>query len=156
MVPLSLIALVPFALVIIQNDLGNALSYIVILLGLLWIGNIKFSHALIGMIILAGSVLGFILCYIHYHEQTVSFIEQTLGRDHFVRRFDPWLVPDLASSDASYQTKNAKTAIASGGLSGEGYLQGALCKATGCLICILNRFLCRSAKNSASWEQRCC
>ncbi|AIQ61333.1 FtsW/RodA/SpoVE family cell cycle protein [Paenibacillus borealis] len=123
-VPLSLIALMPFALVIIQNDLGNALSYIVILLGLLWIGNIKFLHALIGMVILAGSVLGFILCYTHYHEQTVSFIEQTLGRDHFIRRFDPWLVPDLASSDASYQTKNAKTAIASGGLSGEGYLQG--------------------------------
>jgi cell division protein FtsW (lipid II flippase) len=54
----------------------------------------------------------------------VSFIEQTLGRDHFIRRFDPWLVPERASSDASYQTRNAKTAIASGGLSGEGYLQG--------------------------------
>ncbi|WNS42614.1 FtsW/RodA/SpoVE family cell cycle protein [Paenibacillus sp. MMS20-IR301] len=122
--PLGLIALMPFALVIIQNDLGNALSYIVILVGLLWIGNVRFSHALIGLIVAGGAVLGFILCYINYHEQTVDFIEQTLGRDHFVRRFDPWLVPDLASSDASYQTRNAKTAIASGGLGGEGYLQG--------------------------------
>lgn len=123
-VPLSLIALVPFALVISQNDLGNALSYMVILLGLLWVGHIKFSHALIGLIVVGGAVLGFILCYINYHEQSVNFIEKTLGRDHFISRFDPWLVPELASSNASYQTKNAKTAIASGGMSGEGYLQG--------------------------------
>ncbi|QUL54606.1 FtsW/RodA/SpoVE family cell cycle protein [Paenibacillus tritici] len=123
-VPLSLIAFVPFAMVILQNDLGNALSYIVILLGILWIGNLKFSHALIGMIIAGGMILGFILSYIHYHEQMVNFIEKGLGKDHFVSRFDPWLVPELASSTASYQTKNAKTAIASGGLSGEGYLQG--------------------------------
>ncbi|MFD2881277.1 hypothetical protein ACFTAO_44010 [Paenibacillus rhizoplanae] len=74
--PLSLIALMPFALVILQNDLGNALSYIVILLGLLWIGNLKFSHALIGMIIAGGMILGFVLSYIHYHEQMVHFIEK--------------------------------------------------------------------------------
>ncbi|WP_340026199.1 FtsW/RodA/SpoVE family cell cycle protein [Paenibacillus sp. FSL K6-1096] len=123
-VPLGLITLLPFALVIIQNDLGNALSYIVILVGLLWIGQIKLSHALIGIMIAGGAILAFILSYIHYHEQTVHFIEKTLGRDHFVRRFDPWLVPEQASSEASYHTKNAKTAIGSGGLQGEGYLQG--------------------------------
>ncbi|WP_238651198.1 FtsW/RodA/SpoVE family cell cycle protein [Paenibacillus piscarius] len=123
-VPLGLITLLPFALVIIQNDLGNALSYLVILVGLLWVGQIKLSHALIGLLIAGGAVLAFILTYINYHEQTVHFIEKTLGRDHFVRRFDPWLVPDLASSEASYHTKNAKTAIGSGGLQGEGYLQG--------------------------------
>ncbi|WP_405104874.1 FtsW/RodA/SpoVE family cell cycle protein [Paenibacillus sp. FSL K6-1217] len=124
-VPLGLIALLPCAMVIVQNDLGNALSYLVILLGLLWVGHIRFSHALIGLVIAGGAILGFILCYIHYHEQTVDFIEKTLGRDHFVRRFDPWLVPELASSTASYQTKNAQTAIGSGGLDGEGYLQGS-------------------------------
>lgn len=123
-VPLGLVTLLPFALVIIQNDLGNALSYIVILVGLLWIGHIRLSHALIGLIIAGGAVLAFILTYINYHEQTVQFIEKTLGRDHFVRRFDPWLVPKLADSEASYHTKNAKTAIGSGGLQGEGYLQG--------------------------------
>lgn len=123
-VPLCLITLVPFTLVITQNDLGNALSYIVILLGLLWVGHIKLSHALMGLVLVGGAVLGFILCYINYHEQSVDFIEKTLGRDHFISRFDPWLVPELASSNASYQTKNAKTAIASGGLKGEGYLQG--------------------------------
>jgi rod shape determining protein RodA len=124
-VPLSLIALVPFLLVISQNDLGNALSYLIILLGVLWIGHIKFSHALIGLLIIGGSATGFILTYINYHDQAVVFIKETLGRDHFIRRFDPWLVPDLASKDASYQTRNAKIAIASGGMNGEGYLEGS-------------------------------
>lgn len=123
-VPLSLIALFPFLIVIIQNDLGNALSYLVILLGLLWIGRIKISHALIAVIVVGGAALGFILSYIHYHDQTVRFINEIVGREHFVARFDPWLVPELASNDASYQTRNAKTAIASGGMNGEGYMQG--------------------------------
>lgn len=124
-VPLALLTLLPFVIVIVQNDLGNALSYIVILIGLLWIGNIKISHALIGLIIVGGLGLAGILSYIHYHDEAVHFFEETLGRKHLVDRFDPWLVPDLASDDASYHTKNAKVAIASGGMSGEGYMQGS-------------------------------
>lgn len=123
-VPLSLIALLPFVIVISQNDLGNALSYMVILLGLLWIGRIKWSHALIGLIVGGVAVGGFIYSYINYHEQMTHFLSETIGRKHFVARFDPWLVPELASSDDSYQTRNAKIAIASGGLSGEGYMKG--------------------------------
>lgn len=123
-VPLGLVALLPFAVVISQNDLGNALSYMVILVGLLWIGRIKGSHALTGLIIAGGALLGFMYSYINYHEQATDFLNTTIGREHFVKRFDPWLVPELASSDASYQTRNAKIAIASGGMSGEGYLQG--------------------------------
>ncbi|MBW4081721.1 FtsW/RodA/SpoVE family cell cycle protein [Paenibacillus sp. S150] len=123
-VPLSLVALLPFAVVISQNDLGNALSYMVILVGLLWIGGIKWSHALIGLIIAGGATFGFIYSYINYHEQMTGFLSETIGRKHFVARFDPWLVPELASNDDSYQTRNAKIAIASGGLSGEGYMKG--------------------------------
>lgn len=124
-VPLGLIMLFPFAIVIIQNDLGNAFAYIVILLGILWIGRIKFSHALIGIVLCGGVLGGFIVSYTQYHDQTVHFIKETIGREHFIARFDPWLVPELASSDASYHTKNAKVAIASGGMNGEGYMQGS-------------------------------
>jgi rod shape determining protein RodA len=123
-VPLVLLTFIPFGIVIVQNDLGNALSYIVILIGLLWIGNIKWSHALMGVLIIGGLGLAGIMSYIHYHDEAVHFIKDTLGKDHLVARFDPWLVPDLASDDASYHTKNAKVAIASGGMSGEGYMQG--------------------------------
>ncbi|WP_379129983.1 FtsW/RodA/SpoVE family cell cycle protein [Paenibacillus sp. sgz500958] len=124
-VPLGLLTMLPFGIVIMQNDLGNALSYAIILIGLLWIGNIKFSHAIIGLLIIGGSAAAGITTYIQYHDQAVSFLEDTLGRDHLVDRFDPWLVPDLASKDASYHTKNAQLAIASGGLSGEGYMEGS-------------------------------
>lgn len=124
-VPLGLITLVPFGIVILLNDLGNALSYAVILIGLLWIGNIKFSHAIIGLFIIGSLAFAGITSYIQYHDQAVSFIEDTLGLDHLINRFDPWLVPDLASKDASYHTTNAKIAIASGGMSGEGYMQGS-------------------------------
>ena len=123
-VPLSLITLIPFAIVIVQNDLGNALSYAIILLGLLWIGNIKFSHALLGLVLIGGTAFAGITSYIQYHDQAVSFIVDKLGRDHLVDRFDPWLVPDLATKDASYHTKNAQLAIASGGMGGEGYMEG--------------------------------
>ena len=48
LLPIGLIVLIPFALVIVQPDLGNAMIYIIILLGMLWIGNVKFTHVLIG------------------------------------------------------------------------------------------------------------
>lgn len=123
-VPLGLLTLLPFLIVISQNDLGNALSYIVILAGLLWIGNIKFSHALIGVLIVAGTAVAGIMSYIHYHDQFKAFMTD-IGRSHWVERFDPWLVPEKATAKASYHTKNAKLAIASGGMSGEGYMNGS-------------------------------
>ncbi|WP_042195466.1 FtsW/RodA/SpoVE family cell cycle protein [Paenibacillus camerounensis] len=123
-VPLSMVALLPFCIVIVQNDMGNALSFVVILVGLLWIGRIKLSHALIGLAVAGGLLGGFVYSYINYHEQTTNFLSATVGREHFIKRFDPWLVPERASSDDSYQTRNARIAIGSGGLLGEGYLKG--------------------------------
>ncbi|MBT2288242.1 rod shape-determining protein RodA [Paenibacillus albidus] len=122
-VPLSMIAIVPFVIVITQNDLGNALSYLVILVGLLWIGNIKFTHALLGLVIIGGAAVAGIMSYIHYHDNIKVFLTD-IGRSHWIERFDPWLVPEKATAKASYHTKNAKLAIASGGMSGEGYMQG--------------------------------
>lgn len=123
-VPLGLLTLLPFLIVISQNDLGNALSYIVILAGLLWIGNIKFTHALIGVLIIGGSAVAGIMSYIHYHDELKTFLTD-IGRSHWIERFDPWLVPEKATAKAIYHTKNAKMAIASGGMSGEGYMTGS-------------------------------
>ena len=106
----------------VQNDLGNGLSYIVILLGLLWIGNVKFSHALIGLSLVAGIAFGGAQAYIHYHDE-IKESKIMESRGHWMERIDPWLVPEKATAKASYHTNNAKLAIASGGMSGEGYLQ---------------------------------
>jgi len=122
-VPILLVTFLPFLLVMAQNDLGNALSYLVILAGMLWIGNIKYTHALIALAIFAGSAYGGITAYKVYHEQVYNFFIE-IGRAHWIARIDPWLLPEKASKDAIYHTQNAKLAIASGGMTGEGYLQG--------------------------------
>ncbi|MEO2207569.1 FtsW/RodA/SpoVE family cell cycle protein [Paenibacillus pabuli] len=122
-IPVSLCVLPPLLLVLLQNDLGNALSYVIILVGLLWIGNIKFTHALIGFIIAVVAFVGGIQAYIHYHDEIVKFLKD-VGRSHWADRFDPWLVPDQTSRDVLWQTYNAKLAIGSGGISGKGYLEG--------------------------------
>jgi len=122
-IPISLCVMPPLLLVLLQNDLGNALSYVVILVGLLWIGNIKFTHALIGFIIAVAAFIGGIQAYIHYHDEIVKFLKD-VGRSHWADRFDPWLVPDLTSRDVLWQTYNAKLAIGSGGITGKGYMEG--------------------------------
>ncbi|MCP3778008.1 FtsW/RodA/SpoVE family cell cycle protein [Paenibacillus sp. MZ03-122A] len=121
--PVALVSFVPFAMVMAQNDLGNALGYIVIVIGMLWIGNVKASHALIGFIVFAVAVGGGIKAYISFHDEIDSFMKG-IGRSHWVERLDPWLVPEEATAKASYHTKNAKLAIASGGMMGKGFLQG--------------------------------
>ena len=79
---------------------------------------------LIGLLIIASTAAAGIMSYIHYHDQIKTFLTD-IGRSHWVERFDPWLVPEKATAKASYHTKNAKLAIASGGMSGEGYTQGS-------------------------------
>lgn len=123
-IPIGLLAFIPFALVMAINDLGNALSYVIILLGLFWIGNVKTLHALIGLVLVSVTVFGGILAYIHYHDA----LKESLGtgsRSHWMTRLDPWLLPDKADSDDSYHTRNAMLAIASGGMGGEGFMQGS-------------------------------
>lgn len=121
--PILLLTFIPFAVVMAQNDLGNALSYLVILAGMLWIGNIKYVHALIAIAIFAGSAIGGIAAYKTYHDEVYSFFQE-IGREHWIERIDPWLVPEKATDKAIYHTRNAKLAIASGGMTGEGYLKG--------------------------------
>lgn len=122
-VPICLLTLIPFMAVMAQNDLGNALSYLVILAGMLWIGNIKYTHALIALAIFAGSLIGGISAYKIYYEQVYAFFEN-IGREHWIERIDPWLMPEMATDKAIYHTRNAKLAIATGGMTGEGFMQG--------------------------------
>lgn len=122
-VPIGCWAFVPFALVMIQNDLGNALGYVIILAAVFWIGNIKLKHAIIGLVIIGTTFFGFVKAYTTYHEQIFTFLEK-VDREHWAERIDPWLVPEKATSKATWHTKNAGLAIGSGGIIGKGYLQG--------------------------------
>ncbi|WP_372008276.1 FtsW/RodA/SpoVE family cell cycle protein [Paenibacillus chitinolyticus] len=126
MVPLGLITLLPFGLVFIQPDLGNAIILIGILIGMVWIGNIKYSHALFALIVFGGGLFAFFYFYSMYPKEISGYlVEHFHFKDHWFQRINTFLDPMQASRDERYQMENSLRAIGSGGLTGEGYLNGS-------------------------------
>nr|WP_276562859.1 FtsW/RodA/SpoVE family cell cycle protein [Paenibacillus anseongense] len=123
LIPVCAAVLLPFILVLIQPDLGNAIIFVIILLGMLWIGNIKYTHVLLSVVIFAG--LGFLLLTLYktFHTSLYDALKG-FGFSHWMDRIDTYLYPQDVTEDDSYQVKNAIRAIGSGGLEGEGYLKG--------------------------------
>jgi rod shape determining protein RodA len=122
-IPSGVIAFIPFALVLWQPDLGNAIIYIVILVGMLWIANVKYLHVLLGLIIAVGAIVGTIFLLDAYHDPIEAFLEEK-DAGHWMDRIDAYLYPELATKDQTYQVDNSVRAIGSGALFGEGYMQG--------------------------------
>lgn len=122
--PIGLIVFVPFVLVIIQPDLGNAIIFLVILLGMYWIGNIRFSYVLIGAIVLGGGGYLFLYIFQHYHDPLIGFLKSVNVPEHWIGRLNTFINPDEASRDAKWQVMNSIRAIGSGSLMGEKYLHG--------------------------------
>ncbi|WP_144938758.1 FtsW/RodA/SpoVE family cell cycle protein [Paenibacillus sp. 32O-W] len=122
-IPIGLIVFVPFILVFEQPDLGNAVIYIAILLGMLWIGNVQFKHVAIGAIIVAVIVGSFYYLYQHYHDSIEAYL-QANNKGHWVKRIDTFLNPEQADKDARFHLERAQIAIGSGSLLGDGYLKG--------------------------------
>jgi len=121
--PIGLIVLVPFLMVMKFPDMGNAAIYLIILIGMYWIGNIKYTHVLIGLAIIGVLAFGGFYLYDTYHDQIVQFLNNH-NFAHWVVRLDSFLYPETVHKDWSYQKVNSMTAIGSGGLTGQGYLQG--------------------------------
>lgn len=122
-IPIGVIVLIPFTLVMMQPDLGNAIIYLIILLGMLWIGNVKYLHVFIGTLLIVGSMIGLYSVYTTNHDEITSFLKKN-DMGHWAQRIDAFLDPDSVSDDAKRQAVNSKIAIGSGGLSGEGFKQG--------------------------------
>jgi rod shape determining protein RodA len=122
-VPVGVIMVVPFILVLIQPDLGNAIIYIVILIGMLWIGNVKYTHFLIGLLVAVGVLALFLYVFTHYHEPIKKYFSEK-EKSHWVTRIDTFIDPESASKDQKFQVDNSIKAIGSGGLTGESYLKG--------------------------------
>lgn len=127
LVPLGILLLIPFGLVMVQPDLGNAIIYVAIFFGMLWIGKLKYLHAFIGLVLIAGALVGFYYAWQTYHEQIEQYLIEHNNR-HWMVRIDTFLNPDEVSADDRYQVVNSRIAIGSGGLTGEGYLQGEYVK----------------------------
>lgn len=125
LLPIFAFSFLPFLLVMIQPDLGNAIIYIVIVVGMLWIGNVKYVHAAIGLAIVAGCVVLFMSLFNAFNEEIKDFLNEQ-NKIHWYERINTFVNPEQASKDARHQAENAEMAIGSGGLSGQGYLQGKL------------------------------
>jgi rod shape determining protein RodA len=121
--PVGTIMLVPFILVLIQPDLGNAIIFIVILIGMLWIGNVKYTHFLIGLLVAVAGLVLFLYLFTHYHEPIKKYFSEN-EKSHWVTRIDTFIDPESASKDQKFQVENSIKAIGSGGLNGESYLKG--------------------------------
>ncbi|QTH44077.1 rod shape-determining protein RodA [Cohnella sp. LGH] len=114
---------VPFLLVMLQPDLGNAMIYIFIVLGMLWIGNVRYSYVMIGLAAVLGGLLLFVTLFNSYNAEIESYLnDRKLG--HWYERINTYIHPEEASADARRQSEYAMIAIGSGGLAGDGYLQG--------------------------------
>lgn len=126
LLPIGLVTLLPFGLVVIQPDLGNAIIYIVILIGMLWIGAVKYRHVLISLIcivVLGGAVYA---SFTTFNKEVKDFFVNKLEKKHWYERINTFINPDDATDDAKHQSNYAMIAIGSGGLSGDGYMKGEL------------------------------
>lgn len=121
--PVGILVFVPFVLVLMQPDLGNAVIYLVIMLGMLWIGNMRLSHVLIGLALVTAVASASLYLYKHYHEEIETYLKDQ-NKGHWVQRIDTYLYPEEVDDDKSFHLNRAKIAIGSGRLLGDGYLQG--------------------------------
>lgn len=98
----------PFILIILKEDLGSALVFIIIWILMIFYAGIDYLlfAKCAGLCILAVPVI--------YHFMA----------DHQKARIDAFLHPDNLSIEANYQVYQSKIAIGSGGFTGKGLFQG--------------------------------
>ncbi|NHN30430.1 FtsW/RodA/SpoVE family cell cycle protein [Paenibacillus agricola] len=121
--PMGLMTLLPFMLVLMQPDLGNAIGYPVIFLVICWVGHIRYSHAIIGMVIIVAVSGTMLYSYVKYHDEVKQYMA-TKNKEYWLDRIDAVLLPEQASEKSTYHMKRAITAIGSGSLQGDGFLKG--------------------------------
>lgn len=100
----------PMALVVLQPDLGTALSFIPIAFAIAFMGGIRLRYYVICTVILAIAV------------PTVY----VFGLKSYQReRIQTFLNPERDPQDAGWQVRQSLIAVGSGGMTGKGYQQGS-------------------------------
>lgn len=125
LIPTAFIALVPFLIVLVQPDLGNAIIYLIILVGMLWIGNTKYTHVLIGLTTIVGGLILVVVMFTTFNTQIHDYLESH-SKLHWYQRINTFIDPAQASDDDKHQSSYALIAVGSGGLLGDGYMNGQL------------------------------
>jgi rod shape determining protein RodA len=104
-----LIAGVPMLLVLKQPDLGTALTYVPVLIVALFLGGIKFKHAV------AILMLGTVMIYPVWRFGLKPYQKQ---------RLTSFSEPEADPRGSGYQIQQSLIAVGSGGLTGKGALKG--------------------------------
>lgn len=107
LIPLVPAALVALALIVAQPDLGQSVSLAIIVLGLLWYGGLPLRVFLSSLF--AAVSTGAILA---------------VSEGYRSDRVRSWLNPGADPQDSGYQARQAKFALANGGVFGDGLGQG--------------------------------
>ncbi len=110
----GLIAAVPMMLVLVQPDMGTALTYLPVALMALFLGGMKFRHAA-AILLVAGTLAPALW---HYGPR-LHLIKQ-YQKD----RLTNFLHPEADSQKSGYQLEQSKIAVGSGGIWGKGVLKG--------------------------------
>lgn len=110
MVTILFIAAVPLLLIMRQPDVGTALVFVAITMGMLLIGGARFSH------IVALTTAGIALVALIWNSGVLALYQQN--------RLRSFLDPDSVLDGAGYQQAQSQIAIGNGGLSGRGFGQG--------------------------------
>lgn len=107
--PIFLYIFVPFALVMKQPDLGTSLTFIAILIGVIFISGFKYKwFAMCGAAGIVMMPVFWMILQDYQKNRILTFLDP--GRDPFGR---------------GYHVIQSKIAIGSGGLTGQGWLNGA-------------------------------
>jgi cell division protein FtsW len=107
LIPLAPAAVVTLALIVVQPDLGQTVSLGIILLGLLWYAGLPLRVFLSSLLAVVGAA-------------AVLAMSAAYRSD----RLQSWLNPGADSQGSGYQARQARYALANGGIFGEGLGQG--------------------------------
>ncbi|MEC6749114.1 FtsW/RodA/SpoVE family cell cycle protein [Marinilactibacillus sp. XAAS-LB27] len=103
-------------LVLVINDLGTALVYMAILVGIVLLSGVKWQIILPTFLVVMSLGIGLILLVVYNREFLIN-----LGFSNYqFARIDTWLNPLQSSSDDAYQITQVFKAIGSGGIMGKG------------------------------------
>ena len=111
--PIGLVFLIPTYLIYDQPDLGTALVFVGMFVGMIWIGNLKTIHLVVSGAILTGTIwLGYWML------QTEHALLKVVIKPHQMDRILTFLNPG-SGGDTGWHVANALRAIAVGGSFGD-------------------------------------
>lgn len=114
---LFLWSILPFILIMRQNDLGTTLVYLAILIGIILLSGVQWKI----LLPIAGVSLGIAALTIFMVTYNREFLKNVLGfQEYQFLRVDTWLDPHHDTTASSYQITQAFKAIGSGEMFGKG------------------------------------